>query len=201
VSAHGTFSDRFAALPRSVHWLLYAVIAVVIFLVWDTVIGEITADLNRKADRIEEQVRTVRESRHDAQRLRGPQENLIVGFGPVEAPATPNESSKSLGDLVVAVLAAHGVSKEKLDLGGGATLPRDVSRSILAHSRQFSDRRLKTVTGTLAFDATPDKAIAIIRDFEEHPEVEAVTKVQFKKSSGGRVTVNLELEAWAIGAR
>jgi hypothetical protein len=200
VSDFVPLGQRFSALPRSVHWLLYAVAAVVLFLVWDTAIGSLTNDLNAKSDRIEAQVRAVRESKHD-QRLRDVhRRNVIIGFGPVEAPATPNESNEALTQVIVEVIEAHGVTKEDSDVGGGGTLPKPVSASILKHS-QFKERRLKTVTGSLEFETTPDKAIAVIRDFEQRPEIEAVTKVQMKQSSNGRVHVNLELEAWAIGPK
>jgi len=183
----------FWRLPRAAQWLTFAIVFTVLFLAWHSVLGEIAANWNASADTIEADVRTVRNSREvlaDLKRLGDP----ITAIGEVATPGGKNEGGVAMSNAVIEIM---GTMKYSFGLNAsGGNLPQDISRSV---SR--GGQRLSRLTGDLKFEATPEKAVDIIAAFETHPDIEAVSSVRLTRSSAGKLTVRLTLEAWVVAEK
>lgn len=186
--------QRYAELPRAMRWLVVAVAFTVAFLAWESSIGAIVRNWSEQADDIEAnlaEIATAKALQARLSDLRG----VIQSLGPVEQPATEDESRMALDRAVNDVLGAHSVSDQSFDLASSASqLPRNVS-SGLVHSSE----RLRRITGELSFVASPETAIAIISDLESRPEIESVSAVRLVIAGNRTLTVRLTLEAWARG--
>ncbi len=187
-SATPSISQRFWELPRAARWLAFAVVFTLCFLSWDKFVRPVAADWNRSADAIEDQVRQVRDSSATANLLRQ-MRDPIVAIGYVAYPGTEDQGRVGLTEAVTEVMKGKGYSFNLS--GSGGRLPPDVSREITDQGK-----RLTRLTGELKFDATPKEAIEYIAAFEVRDDIESVSSVRLKKSSGGKVTVRLTLDAW-----
>ncbi|MBT8485256.1 MAG: hypothetical protein HKO59_00250 [Phycisphaerales bacterium] len=179
-------------MPRAIRWLLLAVGFVVLFLAWDASLGELVREWNREADKLETQVREVSGSAQLGTELEE-LDDAIVGLGPVARPRRENDARAALNLAVIEVLKEYRVSEDNFDLGGGG----DQLKETLTQRLVAPGNRVKRITGTLTFEASPQDAVAIIADFERRDDVASVSSVRLTKGSNRKVKVNLTLEAWA----
>lgn len=187
-----SISRRYTDAPRAIRWLLAAVVFAALFFVWDATVWSASQRWDLKADRIEGQVDRVRNTSGLKSRLRK-MDDSIVAIGAVSRPGAEDEGGSALNRAVVEVMGRHNV-KYGGQLTDGDKLRDDVSRGIVRPGSQ-----VKRLTWPLKFESSPDKAIAIIAEFESHEEIDAISKLTIRKSDSSRgpqVTVALTLESW-----
>lgn len=181
-------TSKFSTMPRTIQWLAVAAVAVLLFLVWDTYLEPWTAKINTNADITENNIREIRSVQQKAMNNRQ-MEQLITTIGPVRFPESEALSSAAAQQAVNSLLAKHGALKGSSFSVRSGVLPRKVLEGV-------ATARLERLTGDLKFEATPEKAAAIIAELEASPNVEAITSLRMTKDTGGKVKVNLALEAW-----
>jgi hypothetical protein len=185
-------SQRFRKLPRAIHWLIYAVVFVLLFQGWYRFVRPKVEDWNQAADEIAAQVTTVRAGAELATRLRRI-DDTVCAIGPVKKPGDENEASQALTQAYVDVMKNYSVDNDSFDLrGAGGLLPPALSRGLVR-----GDNRLRRLTADLTFEAYPEDAVAIIGDFERREEIEAVTGVRLTRIANRKLKVTLTIEAWA----
>jgi hypothetical protein len=193
MSEHASSFERFRAFPRAIQWAVLAVLAVLLFLVWDEYIAPIGHDWNERADDIQADVNEVRAVHASVREVRNI-EDVVTNLGPVEPPTGESVGTASFNNIVNQVIKKHGAVNDSLGFRSKGNLPKDVSPSI---SR---NKRVERWTGDLKFDATPSAAAAIIADLEASPDIEAVESIRMTRDTQGKVKVHLTIEAWVLSS-
>ncbi len=183
--------ERFREMPRLVQWGVYVGIGIIVFLIWTDLIAPKSIEFKERADRIAEDVRTVRDTEamdHSVRQLR----DTIAGLGPVQLPRPEAEGELALTRTVTNMLRQFSVTNDSFSARVQGSLRPDALPGVTGESR------VQLVTGDLTFDASPDVAIAIISELESRPEIESITTVRMTRISGRRVRVTAVLEAWVL---
>jgi hypothetical protein len=193
MSTYSKIYDRFREFPRVTQWVIIFGGAIVLFLIWDSTLGALTRDLNTKAMKVTNAVEDVRDGSRVASRLRNASmKDTIVALGQVETPGEERTGRQTLTYVVNDVLARFDCSDDTFNLrSGGDNLPRRYSDDILGPGR-----RIRRLSGEVKFSASPENAIAIISEFERHPDIEGVPDVRITKGDGRNLDVRLQLEVW-----
>lgn len=189
---------RFQGLPRAFQWLAWAVLFVALFTAWDGLLGPLVERWNASADRIESDLRSVREAERLNDDLRRRQ-HAIVAIGGVSLPRDEQPGRVALGDVVVEVLEKHGVRKEEFSIGGGRRLPVKTGAALKGYAKRPGGR-LVQLSGDLRFESSPEDAIAVIADLESRDEIESISLVRLRKANNGMLEVQLTVESWVFGA-
>jgi len=201
-----SYAERWAALPRHYQWLAGFAAFLVLFFVWWDMIVPMGDRWALEAQRIEADLAEVAESGTLAASV-DRKRALLQNLGPVSPPALLGKASTDLQRIAAEVAdGCESVDDSKFSLGSPRRLPRTLSDAVLRDDARFkgrggADPRLVILTGELSFTATPQDAIAIIRDLESMEEIETLSVVRMVKEDGRRVSVNLTLESWAVELR
>lgn len=194
MSERQTIFERFAQLPSPLRFAGYGVLALLLFLFWNDYIAPLKRSWTQQADKIQTDVRNVR----DAARLRAEialLDDVIVSLGPVEVPRSADIASTAVHRQINEVLRSHsGVTQDSFTLTPRGNVQ---GRELLSIT---GGQQPQLLSGELRFDAAPDVAISIIRQLESSPEIEAVTLVQLTRTTGRRVSVRMNIEAWVVPA-
>jgi len=195
VSELDTAIQRYRQAPRVVQWALLATAGLVLYFAWEKGIYPITARWNRDAVAIESKVTQVRASGALADDLLK-MKPLVTGIGPVSVPAGESAGFAAFTDVVNTVLEEHriGDQNRSFDLRSRGNLPKTALTSM------NQGKRVERLTGDLKFNATPEEAIAVIAALESSPDIEQINSVRITKDAGGKVKVQLALEAWVLAA-
>jgi len=186
-----TAFDRFQSLPRAVRWLSLGVVFVTLFLAWDASLGTMSRTLREDAEQLERQVNEVLRSDELRGKLKSMTDTVVV-IGDVSRPSSENEGQLALTRAYNEVLKNYAVTPDSFDMsGGGDKLPRNVSQGVARDGK-----RLARLTGTLKFKSTAEDAIGIISDFEQHRDIESVSKLRITKDERRTVKVTMTLEVW-----
>jgi hypothetical protein len=196
VANQSSISERFNRLPRAIHWLIFAVAFILLFQAWFSFVRPVVDRCNEAADEIQAQVAAVREGSELARRLRR-MDDAVRAIGPVMQPGDENEASQALTQAYVEVMSKYSVSNDSFDLRGG----EERVSELLSRQLVRSGGQLRRLTAELAFEAKPADAMAIIADFEQRPDIEAVSKVNLLRIAGRKLKVKLTIEAWAEVAK
>lgn len=183
--------DQVMALPRAMRWAVLALAFIALFLVWDATLGAVAADWSARADRVEAELAKVRGGRDLVKRLDDATlQRTMTNIGPVSVPGEDTKERDSLGAMLLDVLDDHSVKDESFELKGGySALPGNVSERILP------GKKIGRITGEVRFTAPQDDAIAIIGEYERHPDIESISAVRIVKDDDD-LKVVLTLEAW-----
>ncbi len=184
--------NRFLSLPRAIQWALLAAIGVTLFLAWDSWVGPMVEDLDRKAETISNDVRSIRAARDLATDLRKTElSNIVTGVGAVRPPRSPAAGTGSFTTVVNELMKKHGITDQDFSLRTRGKLPKNALIGVLP-----AGKRAERLTGDLKFSAKPEVAVAILAALESSPDIEQVSSVRMTKDQGGKVKVQYTLEAW-----
>ena len=185
--------QMYRELPRAAQWGVAALVGVVLFLVWNDVVLSLTGQLNREADRLLAEYDKAAGNEQRLKNLRAVQD-VVRGLGEVARPGREAAAEAAFNSTVNSVLKQFTVSNDSFNYGGGRPMKRGTLSKIVP-----SGFEVRSVSGDLRFDATPAEAVAIIAELENSSDIEAINNVRItKQSAGGKVTVDLTLEAWII---
>jgi hypothetical protein len=188
--------ERFNELPRAMRWLAVALVGIALFLFWQDVLLPVKLSWDRQSDALEAQVVAVRNGELLTEQLQGPAlRDTVLGVGAIELPSGPDEGRKAIADAVNSVLTGDLAVSHSFQIGE-STLPREAAKDLVK-----SNKRLKTITGELRFEAKPDLTIRIINALERHPQIESVTSVRLTKINEGRLKVRLNFDTWIVAAK
>jgi hypothetical protein len=183
--------EQFRQMPRAARWGAYFIAFLIAFFLWDATLGEMMRTWQGDIANIERQVEKARETRQVKRRLQSPKlANAVLAFGDVTAPPSSEAGRTALHRAVNDVMGRHRHSNDDFNLGGGGSLPSQLSSKILERGE------LEVVTGELKFDASPENTVAIISDLERHPDIDAIKEVNMKKGDGRELNVRLVVLMW-----
>jgi hypothetical protein len=190
-----TLMDRYLALPRAIQWALLAAAGVALFFIWDSYINPLSDGFSKEANRIQSQVKEIRDSRKLADDLRKSEmEAVVASIGPVKPPRGAATGSASLTKVVNDLMKVHAIGDQDFSLRTRGKLARNVLVQVLG------SKRGERLTGDLKFSAKPEVALAILCDLETSPDIEQVSSVRLTKDQNGKVKVHYVLEAWVIAS-
>ncbi|MCI0629108.1 MAG: hypothetical protein L0Y44_00460 [Phycisphaerales bacterium] len=184
---------KLSGLPRAVQWLMWAALGTALLLVWDQFLAPIADEWNQRADRIQNNVKQVRDGEQLANQFRGIN-TVVTSLGPVEAPEDQAAGSNSLNDAVISVVQKHGAANSNFSFSWRSK--GKINRPSLALTKP--NQRVERLTADVKFDSTPQVAAAIIADLESSPDVEAIESVRLVRDSGGKVKAHVTVEAWVL---
>lgn len=187
-----TLLNRFLALPRAVQWALLAASGIALFIMWDSWIGPIVENLDRQAETISNDVRSIRAARDLADDLRKPDlAGIVTAVGAVTPPRNPATGTNSFTAVVNELMKKHGITDQDFSLRTRGKLQKNALIGVLP-----AGKRAERLTGDLKFSAKPDVAVAILAALESSPDIEQVSSVRMTKDQNGKVKVQYTLEAW-----
>lgn len=186
-----SLSQQFRALPRLVQWGAYAAIGIVVFLIWSDYIAPMSQMYKEDADRIAEDVRTVRDTRA-MNNLIAQHEDIIRAMGQVQKPRPASQGEIALNQAVNEVVGGYSVTNYSYSMRVQGSLS---TGSLPGLTR---GKRAQLLSGDLKFNADPDVAIAIIAQLESRPEIESINTVRLSRIAGRRVSAHIMLEAWVL---
>ena len=188
-----TIMQRFREWPRAFQWLTCAIAFIALFLIWDTLIRPTKWAMDSKADQIEQKVQAIRNSEALAEELRR-QRDVIINVGRVTPPRSDSEGRDALTVAVYEVVLDEeydSVRNPAFDVTSVGRIPDTISREIAGPGK-----KLARLNGEVSFEASPEDAIRIVRDYEQRPDIESVSEVRIKRVGGRMLEVHLKLEAW-----
>lgn len=194
-----TLSRRFRALPRSMRWLAWFLLVLVIyFLAVEPMVDRYAAARQLGDSKQAELERT--EAAGDAVTRAG--QTAILGvnrFGGVEYPGDPQARSLQFNKVVGDILQKHGVTGETSTT---RTTPLSGS-SALAKRASAANYRIDRLTKTLEFQADPDVVVAVIADLEQSPIISTISNVQIRQFEGRgappkSVSASITAETWVM---
>ena len=191
MSQQTSLIDQFRSMPVIVQWGAYIAVGIVVFLFWSDYIAPVSLEYKQAADRIAEDVRTVRDTAAMEAQIRR-HEDIIRGVGPVLKPRPAAQGELALNQAVNEIIGEHDVSNFSYSMRIQGTM------SAGALSGLTRNVRPQLLSGDLKFNATPETAMAIIAQLEARPEIEAIASGRLSRMAGRRVSVHLMLEAWVL---
>ena len=183
---------------------LPAIVLMIAFGLWSSLLGPVASEMHMKADRIESDAKRLSDGADLAVRLgraerkdRNATGDLIVAFGEVAAPPNENEAGSSLLALINDIREEFGnaIREDTFRQGVGAMIPKTEARRMLGR-----DGAVQRVTAEYQFVATTEDAIRILGRLEGSPSVDLVTEVRMTKENGGRIAVSCSMERWALAS-
>ena len=187
--------QRFRQAPRAIQWAAYAAILMTGFLIWDGSFRKLGDEWSRRADRIEQRVKDVRDASKLGRDLRALR-NTIASCGPVELPGSAEDGTEALNRTVTEVLKNYQPSNVNWRSGPDQKLPRSVLDDLTP-----GRSRIATIKGDLDFEAPWAEASAIIADLESNPQIELISSLSMTKTSGRKLKVRLALESWVLPSK
>lgn len=183
--------ERFRNLPLLAQWGMYGVLVLIVFLAWDQFVRPQISELNAEARNYEERIERLRRADYltiQIHQLR----DTIRAVGDVQAPRTPSEGEAALHTAINELTSKYSASNVTFNMRPGGTLPRG------ALSELTGGAQAERLTARVNFEASPDDAMAIIAGLESRPEIETITSAHLTRSSGRRLSVQLNVEAWVL---
>ena len=187
-----TIFDRFQSAPRAVQWAIYFGIFLLLFVVWVDQLAPLKTKWDNQADKIKAQVDAVNGGANLISSVEKRQ-STIIALGPSDMPMSETKAGEALTGAVVTVFDQNRVDNHEYTLSRGKRLPRTVASGLVS-----GRERLVQLSCEVKFSATPDQTMQIIADFENRPEVAAVSQVRLRKGDRGSLEVSLTLDAWVI---
>jgi len=184
-------AERFRQLPPLVQWGVYVAVALIVFFLWNDYIRPQVNELNAEAQRYEERI----ERLHGADRLAGRirmMRDTIRAVGDVQPPRAPSEGEAALHNAINELTQEYSASNVTFNMRPGGTLPRGALNELTGGAQA------ERLTARVNFEAAPDDAMAIIAGLESRPEIETITSAHLTRSSGRRLNVTLNVEAWTL---
>lgn len=184
---------QYQKMSRPMQWAALAALGLLLFFVWDQGVQPQVNELNRKADAVATQVRDLRSIEDEALNLRLRKQQVVWTIGAVRPPAPVAEGSRQFNDVVLEVLQKHGATNTNFSSRSRGKLPRS---ALIGFTNGV--KRIDRLTGDIKFDASPEKAAAIIADLESSPHIEAITSLRLVRDTGRKVRVTLTIESWVV---
>ena len=184
--------QQYQKMSRAMRLATLAALALGLYFVWDSAIRPITQQLNDDADVIARNVSELHRIEAEAVKLKDLKKTLVWNIGPVRPPAAVAEGSKKFNDVVLDVLQKHGAINTNFSSRSRGKLPRT---TMAAYA---NGKRIDRLTGDIKFDASPEKAAAIIAELEASPHIESISSLRLVRDTGRKVRVTLTVEAWVL---
>jgi len=192
----GALIERYKSLSRASRWVVWAVVALASFLVWDT--GAVMAsEYGERADAaaadIAEYERVLRQRRAGGDRL----DRGIERHGPVDWVGSATEREAELADLVSSLVEAHRIPQ------GWSTSFKTTRLRSAAAERLFAPKRVDRLVCTFTFQASPETMTAVVRSLEGSPIVFGVNALNARVTDRNAQTLSVTLDAetwvWEAG--
>ncbi len=185
---------RWDALPPRWRILTSIAAAAIAFVLYMDLIWPIAERWNADGDRIEAILE--RAAGNEAELPRSLRD-AVESLGPINVPRSEAEGSIALVTLINEVVGRHAsVSSFSLDARAGGRLPSAALQEVVGGTGQ----RVERVEGDVQFRASPEDAIAIVRELESSPDIESIRRLRLiRDEANRRVEVTMTIEAWVVG--
>ena len=187
--------QKYRAFPRAVQWAVAAAIVILVFVIWNDYIKAIGDRWAMQADTIQQQVKTVRDSRALVTQFEQ-MKPAIMTIGQVEPPSTEKQTSDALNTIKDKIIEKYrsDITKESFQRTAGDRIRKGALFGIIGPGEIG-----QKLSGEFEFESTPETATKIIAELEKNPDVEAVSEVRITKIGNRRISVKLKIEAWVVG--
>ena len=145
--------EMYGQLPRAARWGVAALVSVVLFLVWNDVVLNLTGQLNREADRLLAEYERAAGNQQRLKNLRAVQD-VVRGLGEVARPGREGDAETAFNNTVNSVLKRFTVSNDSFSYRGGSPMKRGTLSKIVRYfaslSRSASSDRLRSRMSLIA---------------------------------------------------
>lgn len=185
-------SAMYADLPRAVKWLAWFIVLMVGYFAVVEPVLDFTQKYRTRAQTLESRIaRLVSLGNEDTEEGRVSAQ-VLQSFGRAEPPRSSGEAVYLLTRRINVVLDEAGV-EDRTQIEKRSTFrPRG------------SDARFERIIIEVSFDARPETHTRVLSELESSPEVTAISRVRFDRStrsgsngSGRLVRGSIAVEAWA----
>lgn len=188
--------DRYASLPRSARWLVWAGVGLVAYFFVIEPVVDATVRASGRADAMAARIRAVQAM---GERAQDHQQKIAIGsrlHGEVELPGPRSVRATALNRAVDRALRDAGVR-------GARTQTTEQNLADGPATDYYGGRgSLVKLVSTVSFDASPEAFSQVLGALEASPDVAAVTRVIVRRADDGsrQVSATLTVEAWALSA-
>lgn len=189
---------RFFLLPRAVRW---AAVAALVFLAYFVVVERVIDRINTVSSKAEDRATALRTLANErAGSGAGDLALSVRKFGAVDLPGDPQTRPVAFDRRVVEILAKHKIKNDS-STKRIIAMDRGPLREAYGEEERV-DRQIREIQ----FDATPEAIAAILADFENSPEVAAVSRVQLRRgdsqlSSERLLKATIAVETWVVSKK
>ncbi len=184
-------TEQFQNLSRVMQFAVVAGVALALFIIWDYGIRPVSSEWAWQSERIQNQVRQVRQAERLNARIRGVGET-VQALGPVQLPPPADSGAEQLSRAWDQLLKEFSVSNPSFNIRFGGNLGGSALMSVTG------GQRAQIINGDVRFQASPDDAIEIISRLESRPEVSVIRDVTINRTGSRRVGVRMTIEGWVV---
>ncbi len=183
--------DRLESQSRVTQWVAYALIFLVLFVIWSEVVDPISSEWASSADRYERDIQRVKAAGSLDFRSREIAD-VVSGVGHVTLPSEKAEGQELLLAAVNGILhdSKYRVSDDSVSIRPGSQLGRDALSGIAS-----SQQRVSRVEADIRFSASQDHTVEIVQRLETDPAIENISTLTLQKN-GDKLNVIMAVEAW-----
>lgn len=202
--------DKFAALPRSMKWLVVFLVVLVGYFVIVEPVLDATNRMNQKADSLaaglKKEADLLSPESPDGRRLADGRRL----FGEPMLPGDPAHRPEAVHDAVDRILEKHGVTKRTKNERRVA-FRGDELAALMGGAAAGTQQAAERLILDIPFEATPETVTAIVSELEQAKEITLVSKVEMRRPDAGRdarsgtpvatgktLKVTVSLEAWIL---
>ncbi|TVQ52962.1 MAG: hypothetical protein EA377_09055 [Phycisphaerales bacterium] len=185
--------EQFREQSRLMQFGIIAAIALVLFFIWDYGVRPVSSEWAWQSERIQNQVRRVRQAERLQADVRNVQD-VVYALGEVQLPPPADSGGEQLSRAWDRLLQEYSVSNPSFNIRQGGPLGGSALMSVTG------GERAQIINGDVRFQASPEDAIEIIAKLETQPEVAVIRDITINRVGNRRVGVRLTIEAWVIPA-
>lgn len=185
--------DTIEKQQRVVQWGIYALVFLVGFMLWSTVLDPVRQAWADEANEIETKIAEVRRASTLAKQFTS-HRDTIVALGKVDVPKTRRQATEEISRAINGILDSHRaqITDDSFQLASGRTLDKRDTTPLLG------SKRAERLNGKLEFQADRLVVSQVIARLEAAEDIEAVRAVRLTHQGRDVVRAIIEFEAWVI---
>lgn len=184
--------DHLQQQPRALRWSVYALLGMLLFLLWDSIVFPVTENWKSRADLIQLRVDRVREGGDLTAAFERLQDE-VRAYGSIELPGPESSGRIELNAAINDILERYSITEESSSVSQSK-----VRKGTLGN--YAGNKRLESLKLVFDFISSPKDALSIIADLEANPAVEFITSLRITKAPSKKVKVHLTIESWVLGS-
>ncbi len=185
--------EQFREQSRLMQFGIIAAIALVLFVIWDYGVRPVSSEWAWQSERIQTQVRRVRQAERLQADVRNVQD-VVLALGEVQLPPPADSGAEQLSRAWDNLLQEYSVSNPSFNIRFGGPLGGSALMSVTG------GERAQIINGDVRFQASPEDAIEIIARLETRPEIAVIRDITINRVGNRRVGVRMTIEGWVIPA-
>ncbi|MEM7228106.1 MAG: hypothetical protein AAF432_04745 [Planctomycetota bacterium] len=190
-----TLWDRLDEQPRVMQWAFWALVGMVLFVIWSYFLSPIATDWAASADRITADVEKIKNA-DDPTLEQFEIRQVATAIGPVAVPGPEEQGKSDLNDEIIRILQDNNASNQSVVVRDGQRMRRGTLQGVV------QSKRIMRIDADVRFEASDADLTTILTQLESSPAVETISLVRIVKAGGPyMLDVSMKLEAWVIEPR